>query len=58
MNKSDYNIMVYCPKCRKRIFDKITTTTGIIRLKCPHCQKLVSINLAFRLSNNPLYHFL
>ena len=58
MNKKECNIMVYCPECKRRVFDKVTQTNGIIEIKCPHCQKIVSINLAFRLSNNPIYHYI
>ena len=50
--------MVYCPECKRRVFDKVTKTNGIIQIKCPHCQKIVEINLAFRLSINPIYHYL
>ena len=45
MNKEEHNIMVYCPECKRRVFDKVTKTNGMIQIKCPHCQKIVEINL-------------
>ena len=41
-------IMVKCPVCDWRIFDKITPTSGHISIKCPKCRKIVDINLSFR----------
>lgn len=42
-------IMKQCPKCGKRLFEKITPTTGTIKLKCSNCHRIVEVNLAFRL---------
>ena len=42
-------IMKQCPKCGKRLFEKITPTTGTIKIKCPNCQRIVEVNLAFRI---------
>ena len=41
-------VIVRCPKCDWRIFDKVTPTTGIIEVKCPSCRKIVSVDLALR----------
>ncbi len=41
-------IMKKCPVCDRRIFDKITPTSGTIEMKCPHCHKVVKIDLALR----------
>ena len=38
-NKKEIKVMKKCPVCERRIFDKITPTTGTIAMKCPHCQK-------------------
>jgi len=46
--KKEIKIMKKCPVCERRIFDKLTPTTGTIALKCPHCHKVVQINLALR----------
>lgn len=51
---NEYHIIVYCPECKKRVFDKVSPANGLIEIKCPHCHKLVTINLAFRLNYNPL----
>ena len=45
-SKKEMLVMKKCPVCDRRIFDKITPTTGTIALKCPHCHKVVQINLA------------
>lgn len=41
-------IVKKCPACDRRILDKVTPTTGTIELKCPHCHKIVEVNLALR----------
>ena len=38
----------YCPKCDKRLFDRLTATEGEIEVKCPRCHRIVRINLAKR----------
>jgi len=37
-----------CPKCDRRVFDStgITGNPVFVRLKCPHCRKIVSIPLS------------
>lgn len=52
MNKNIGNVIVYCPECKKRVFDKVTSAQGLIQIKCPHCQRIVTINLAFRLNSS------
>ena len=52
MTTKEYPIIVYCPECRKRVFDKLTPTQGIIEIKCPHCRNVVSINLSYRINPN------
>ena len=42
-------VMKLCPKCGKRLFDKVTPTTGTIKLKCSNCHRIVEVNLAFRI---------
>lgn len=49
-------VMKKCPLCDRRIFDKITPTSGTIALKCPHCHKVVLINLALRRCPNHYAH--
>lgn len=41
-------IVKLCPNCGKRILDKVSRTSGEIELKCPHCYKIVRVNLSFR----------
>ena len=47
-SKKTMQVMKKCPICDRRIFDKITPTSGMIELKCPHCRNVVTINLALR----------
>lgn len=47
-------IIVKCPKCSKRVFDKVKGATGIISIKCPHCGNIVEVDLSLR-KNRPLY---
>lgn len=49
------NIRVSCPKCGRRMFDKITLSTGIIEMKCPKCSNLIKVNLALRICGRILY---
>jgi hypothetical protein len=39
---------VLCPVCAKRAFDisELPPTTIMVRLKCPHCRKIVQIPCA------------
>lgn len=46
--ESGINIRVNCPKCGRRIFDKITVSTGVIEMKCPKCDNVIKVNLALR----------
>ena len=48
MVKKEIQVMKKCPICERRIFDKITPTSGMIEMKCPHCHKLIRVNLALR----------
>lgn len=48
MKATETKIMVRCPKCDWRIFDKVTPTTGVIELKCPNCRKVVEVDLSLR----------
>lgn len=48
-------VIVRCPKCNWRIFDKVTPTTGVIELKCPNCRKVVSVDLSLRRTNRIKY---
>ena len=47
-SKKTMQVMKKCPICDRRIFDKITPTSGMIEMKCPHCRNVVKINLALR----------
>lgn len=35
-----------CPKCKKRVLDSTSDSSGKVRLKCMHCKQLVTIDLA------------
>lgn len=48
MAEKEMKIVVCCPSCNRRVLDKITTTSGVIRLKCPHCGRVVLLDLAQR----------
>jgi len=43
--EDSFGYITPCPVCDKRIFDvtKLTEEPVNIRLKCPHCKKIVSI---------------
>ena len=38
-------VKVSCPKCGKRVMDKIDGAKGVIEIKCPHCKSVVKIQL-------------
>lgn len=38
-----------CPCCGKRILDKVTPTVGVIELKCSNCNKIVTVDLSYRI---------
>ena len=42
------NVIVRCPKCEWRIFDKVTPTSGSIAVKCTRCENIVLIDLSLR----------
>lgn len=42
------NVAVRCPECNWRVMDKVSPTTGKIEIKCPHCHKVVEVDLALR----------
>lgn len=43
-----FGYMAACPICEKRIFDvsKLTGSPVYVRLKCPHCRKIVRISIS------------
>jgi hypothetical protein len=49
--KATVKVIVKCPICQHRIFDKYQGASGIIELKCPVCHNVSKINLSFRLVN-------
>ena len=55
MNEIEMKIIVRCPKCKWRILDKVTPTTGVIELKCPNCRRVVAIDLSLRKNSNAKY---
>ena len=48
-------IVKKCRKCGRRIFDKITPTSGIIEIKCPQCKQVIEIDLSYRMADGGLY---
>lgn len=48
MMAQSINIAVRCPECKWRVMDKVSPTTGKIEIKCPHCHKIVAVDLALR----------
>ena len=48
--EQEIEIVGKCPECNKRIMDKSQPTSGHVRLKCPHCHKMVVIDFALRAS--------
>lgn len=48
MDNKRTNVIVRCPKCKWRILDKVTPTTGIIEVKCPKCSNIVAVDLSLR----------
>ena len=55
MNRMEMKIIVRCPKCDWRIFDKVTPTTGVIEMKCPNCHRVVEVDLSLRKNNQMKY---
>ena len=37
-----------CPKCGRRLFDKLSPASGYIEIKCSKCGTTVKVNLALR----------
>lgn len=37
-----------CPKCGRRLFDKLSPASGYIEIKCTKCGTTVKVNLALR----------
>ena len=48
MMAESINVAVRCPECNWRLMDKVSPTTGKIEIKCPHCHKIVEVDLALR----------
>lgn len=44
--KETKKMIVRCPKCDWRIFDKVTPASGMIEAKCPNCHKVVLLDLS------------
>lgn len=56
MTKEIYREAVYCPSCKKRIFDKLTPIHGLIELKCRHCDNVVEVKLPSKPLSNTINH--
>jgi len=39
------NETVKCPSCKRRLFDKLDDTSGVIEIKCPNCKTVLKIKL-------------
>ena len=48
MMAESINVADRCPECNWRVMDKVSPTTGKIEIKCPHCHKIVEVDLALR----------
>lgn len=48
MKDDKLKVIVKCPRCDWRIFDKVTPTSGVIEVKCPNCHKVVAVDLSLR----------
>ena len=48
MENNSTRIVKKCPKCKWRLFDKITPASGRIEIKCPKCSAIVVIDLSYR----------
>ncbi len=46
--KEEIRVAKCCPNCGRRLFDKISLTTGYVEIKCPECSHIIRINLACR----------
>lgn len=51
MTRLEQKVIVRCKRCEWRIFDKVTTTTGNIEIKCPKCGYVNEIDLSLRRGN-------
>ena len=38
----------HCPNCNKRLFDKISLSSGFVEIKCPECKHVIRVNLSMR----------
>ena len=48
MIEPSIRVAKHCPKCGKRLFDKISLTTGFVEIKCPVCRHTIRVNLSTR----------
>ena len=46
MDDKTMKISKKCPKCGRRLFDKISPASGYIEIKCNKCGAMVKVNLA------------
>ena len=54
-SKTKFKVIVKCPVCQHRMFDKFKGASGVIELKCPFCNKISKVDLSFRLAYNLYY---
>ena len=54
--KQVMRVAVKCKNCTRTIFYKTTSLSGIIEVKCPRCQKVTAINLAYRRNQTPIFY--
>jgi len=47
-NDGQFKYSMLCPVCQKRVFDisELSCNNSLIRLKCPHCRKIVVIPIS------------
>ncbi len=38
----------HCPNCKRRLFDKISLSSGFVEIKCPECGHVYRFNLSMR----------
>ena len=53
--KDEIRVAKRCPVCNKRLFDKVSLSTGSVEIKCPNCRNVVRVDLALRMTHRQPY---
>ena len=49
-------VALRCDRCHRVVAYKLTSTSGLLQIKCPKCGKELALDLSLRRAKTPIYY--